>query len=81
MSCIAGEDLRGPEGLTAYLRVRIDRDPDPASVRLTGPQGSGLVRGLALADGLAILPEGVSVIEPGDRVDVLLLQGNGEHGG
>jgi molybdopterin molybdotransferase len=77
---VAGEDLRGPEGLAAYLRVRIDRDADPAVVRLTGPQGSGLVRGLAMADGLAILPEGVSVIERGDPVDVLLLQGNGERG-
>lgn len=77
---VAGEDLRGPEGLVAYLRVRIDRDAEPAVVRLTGPQGSGLVRGLAVADGLAILPEGISVVERGDRVDVLLLQGNGERG-
>ena len=42
---------------------------------LTGPQGSGLVRSLRDADGLAILPEGVSRVEEGEPVAVLLLPG------
>ena len=67
------EDLKGPEGLTAYLRVSVDRTVDPPSARLTGPQGSGLVRGLALADGLAVLPQGTSVVEAGESVEVVLL--------
>ncbi|MEX2465918.1 MAG: gephyrin-like molybdotransferase Glp [Gemmatimonadota bacterium] len=77
---IAGEELRGPTDLAAYLRVRIDRDTEPGTVRLTGPQGSGLVRGLAFADGLAVLPEGLGSIREGDPVDVLLLQGNRDRG-
>ena len=44
---------------------------------LTGPQGSGLVRSLRDADGLAVLPEGVSRVEEGDPVSVLLLPGRG----
>ena len=41
----------------------------------TGPQGSGLVRSLRDADGLAVLPEGVARVEAGDPVSVLLLPG------
>lgn len=76
----AGEELRGPVDLAAYLRVRIDRSVDAPMARLTGPQGSGLVRGLALADGLAVLPEGVGTIPAGAPVSVLLLDGNGGGG-
>ena len=42
---------------------------------LTGPQGSGLVRSLRDADGLAVVPEGVGRVEAGDPVSVLLLAG------
>jgi len=42
---------------------------------LTGPQGSGLVRSLRDADGLAVVPEGVRRVEAGDPVSVLLLPG------
>ena len=42
---------------------------------LTGPQGSGLVRSLRDADGLAVVPEGVGRVEEGDPVSVLLLPG------
>jgi molybdopterin molybdotransferase len=73
----AGEELRGPLDLAAYLRVRIDRSATPPVARLTGPQGSGLVRGLALADGLAVLPEGVGTVPAGAPVSVMLLNGNG----
>lgn len=73
----AGEELRGPLDLAAYLRVRIDRSMEPTTARLTGPQGSGLVRGLALADGLAVLPEGVGTIAAGAPVTVIMLNGNG----
>ncbi|MDE2762404.1 MAG: molybdopterin molybdotransferase MoeA [Gemmatimonadota bacterium] len=42
---------------------------------LTGPQGSGLVRSLRDADGLAVVAEGVGHVEAGDPVPVLLLPG------
>jgi molybdopterin molybdotransferase len=75
-SCVAGDDLRGPTDLAAYLRVSLDRTTGPWTAKLTGPQGSGLVRGLGHADGLAVLPEGTGEIPRGSLVDVLLLDGN-----
>lgn len=76
MPCVAAEELSGPEDLAAYLRVVLDRSVSPPLASLTGPQGSGLVRGLAHADGLAVLPVGTGSIAPGASVDVLLLDGN-----
>ncbi len=75
LTCVAAEPLRGPEHLEAYLRVCLDRSVDPPSARLTGPQGSGLVMGLGLADGLAVLPVGTGVVEAGSQVRVMLLDG------
>ncbi len=75
--------LTAPAGLTQFYRVRLRGEPpgqmeDPASesrVRcsVTGPQGSGLVRSLRDADGLAVLPLGTTRIGEGQPVQVLLL--------
>lgn len=71
VSCRAGEDFpAGPR--TLFLRVRLDTEGTATVAQLTGPQGSGLVRGLAAAQGLAIIPAG-SVVARGDAVEVLLL--------
>ena len=56
-----------------------ERGPSPVGAEgvgrcsLTGPQGSGLVRSLRDADGLAVVPEGVGRIEPDEPVSVVLL--------
>ncbi len=71
--CTAVERLTGAEDLEVFLRVTVDGRRTPPGAHLTGPQGSGLVRGLASAGGLAVLPEGVGAIEPGASVDVILL--------
>ncbi len=40
---------------------------------LTGAQGSGLVSGLARADGLAVVPPERDEVREGDGVDVMLV--------
>ena len=84
----AGEALSSPPGLTHFFRVglsgrprgdsrdRASRTAEPGgglSCSLTGPQGSGLVRSLRDADGLAVVPEGVGRVEAGGPVSVLVL--------
>src|SRR6266704_6746304 len=46
-------------------------DPDAGTVRLTGPQGSGILRSMSLANCLIDLPVGPSRIEKGELVDVI----------
>ena len=41
--------------------------------RLTGPQGSGILTSMARANGLTIIPADVDVVEPGQEIDVLML--------
>lgn len=41
--------------------------------RLTGTQGSGVLTSMAMANGLTIIPADVDVVEPGQEVDVLML--------
>jgi molybdopterin molybdotransferase len=69
----AGEDLVSPPHLTHFFRVVFRGDPARPEVFLTGPQTSGLVRGQGLAEGLAVVPEGVGEIKEGADVRVILL--------
>jgi molybdopterin molybdotransferase len=41
--------------------------------RLTGTQGSGVLTSMAMANGLTIIPADVDVVEPGQEIDVLML--------
>jgi molybdopterin molybdotransferase len=49
-------------------------EPDAGTVRLTGPQGSGILRSMSLANCLIDLPVGPSRIEQGEIVDVILTE-------
>lgn len=71
--CTAGEPMATPAALTYFQRVRLVEGADGTEARLTGPQLSGLVRGLAQADGLAVIPADRPDVAVGDRIDVMLL--------
>lgn len=73
MRCRAGERLETPAELTYFQRVRLRRDGEDTVAVPTGPQLSGLVSGLASADGLAIVPPETPAVQAGDPVDVMLL--------
>jgi molybdopterin molybdotransferase len=74
VACRAGEPIRAPAELTYFLRVTLEGAGSDLTARLTGPQGSGLVSGLARAGGLAVVPEHVLEIPAGARVDVVLIR-------
>lgn len=76
LRCTATERFSTPAPLTYFQRVRLSSGASGIEAGLTGPQLSGLVRGLASADGLAIVPPDVDAVEPGDTVDVVWLGGD-----
>jgi molybdopterin molybdotransferase len=53
-----GEAVTVKPRLQHFLRVTLSDTPDGAEARLTGPQGSGILMSMVLADALLILPEG-----------------------
>src|SRR5438876_4358633 len=68
--------LGEPVDKLGSLRVfaRGIHDPEEGPVRPTGPQGSGILRSLSLANCLIDLPVGPSRIEKGELVDVILTE-------
>jgi molybdopterin molybdotransferase len=66
------EPVEKPEFLRVFARGV--HDPDTGTVRLTGPQGSGILRSMSLANCLIDLPVGPSRIEKGEVVDVILTE-------
>lgn len=74
----AGESWRTPPGRRQYLPAVIDRsDPVRWSVHPATPGGSGshLAGALALAEAYAVVPAETVAVEPGDLIDVVLLEG------
>ncbi len=67
------DTIANPGRRRGYLRVTLVRDGDALGARLTGEQGSAILRSMVQADGLAVLA-GDSVIAKGESVDVMLLR-------
>lgn len=66
-----------PVGLRMFARAIYDETA--GTVRSTGPQGSGILRSMALANSLVDLPESLSSAGPGDNVSVLLTDRPEDH--
>ena len=60
--------------LTHFLRGTLARGADGfIDAHISGPQGSNLMRTLAVSDALLVVPESISVVEPGTMLDAILL--------
>ena len=66
-----------PTGLRTFARGI--HDAAAGTVRSTGPQGSGILRSMSLANCLIDLPESASAAEPGDMVNVMLTDRMEDH--
>jgi molybdopterin molybdotransferase len=69
----AAEPLTSPPDKRGYARVRLSRDEQGWLAAPTGHQGSHVISSIALADGLAVVPEDVTEIPAGGEVQVHLL--------
>jgi len=65
--------LRDRADRRQYVRVRVEQQGAEFIARLTGEQGSGVLSSMLRADGLLIVPEGMTEVEPGARLQVLML--------
>jgi molybdopterin molybdotransferase len=60
-------------GVRTLLRGVLRQDEGQTTVTTTGPQGSGILRSMSLANCLIDLPEDTEHLQPGARVQVMLL--------
>jgi molybdopterin molybdotransferase len=70
---IAQERIANTDGRRTYARAILEQREGGYYASLTGPQGSGILTSMALANALAVVPEDVLAIEPGEEVECLVL--------
>ncbi len=73
-TAVMAEPLQKPAGKTHFLRAIVDERAGTLVARLTGPQGSGNLRSLVLANALVILESEVTRVAAGENVSVELLR-------
>lgn len=70
---VIAEDVSNPDGRTYVIRVRAWREGSMWHVSSTGAQGSGMIRSMVGANGLAFIPGGPRGVKAGEEVEFLLL--------
>ncbi len=71
LPAVAAEPMTSVPGKMEFLRVTLEDD----QARLAGGQGSHMLGALAAADALAVIPEDVTQVQPGDPIECLPLLG------
>ena len=69
----AAAPIANPGSRRGYLRVSLSREGHEHLARLTGDQGSGILRSMVAADGLAVVP-GDTTVPAGAELDVIVLR-------
>ncbi len=61
------------DGRRIFARAIVSQRDGRYYASLTGPQGSGILTSMALANALTVIPEDLDVVEPGDEITVIML--------
>lgn len=70
---IADEPITNTDARRVYARAILTERDGRWHAALTGPQGSGILTSMAVANAFAIVPEDVPGVNVGDEVDAILL--------
>jgi molybdopterin molybdotransferase len=65
--------ITNDDGRRVFARVIVEKRGNQYYAKLTGPQGSGILTSMTLANGLAIVPEDRAKVEEGDKLQVMML--------
>jgi molybdopterin molybdotransferase len=74
ITAVLGEPLAKPAGRLHLVRVQLARDHGRIIATSTGNQSSGVLRSMALAQGLLVFPAEASALRAGDAVQVQVLE-------
>ena len=73
LRAIAEDRISNSDGRRIFARAVVTERGGRYYASLTGPQGSGILTSMVVANALAIVPEDVPAIEAGDEVTVIML--------
>jgi molybdopterin molybdotransferase len=74
VSARVAESIPNPGGRRNYVRVKLDMDGSENTARLAGSQNVANMLTLSKADGLLVIPESMSQVEPGALLDVQVIR-------
>ncbi len=78
VDAIIEDNVKNNAGRRIYDRAIVEKRDGHYHARLTGPQGSGILTSMSLANGLVLIPEDEKGVKKGDTVQVLMLDWNEE---
>jgi molybdopterin molybdotransferase len=73
IEAILEDRILNKDGRRVFTRAIVERRGAKYFARLTGPQGSGVLTSMSLANGLVVVPEKVAEVKPGDTIRVMML--------
>ena len=73
VEAVIEEPIVNTDGRRIFARAIVKKRGGQYFARLTGPQGSGILTSMSLANGLVIVPEDKPGVETGDLVQVMML--------
>ncbi len=78
VEAVLEEPVVNTGGRRFYIRAIVTRRHNEYRARLTGPQGSGILTSMSLANGLVVIPEDTAEVKAGDMVKVIMLDWDDE---
>ncbi len=78
VNAILEDNVKNNAGRRVYDRAIIEKRNGQYHARLTGPQGSGILSSMSLANGLVLIPEDKKEIKKGETVLAIMLDWNEE---
>ncbi len=73
VEAVVEDAIENTDGRRVFTRAIVEKRGGQYFARLTGPQGSGILTSMALANGLVIVPEDKPGVKRGDLVKVMML--------
>ncbi len=73
IEAVIEDSIINSDGRRIFARAMVKERDGQYFAWLTGPQGSGILTSMSLANGLVIVPEDKAGVEPGDKVQVMML--------
>jgi molybdopterin molybdotransferase len=73
IEAVIEDTIKNDDGRRVFARVVVEKRDGQYHARLTGPQGSGILTSMAMANGLAIVPEERESVKKGDILKVMML--------
>jgi len=67
--------IKNSDGRRIFARAIVRKEGDRLYAKTTGPQGSGILTSMSMANALVIVPEDVAAVKEGDLIKAIMLDG------